>query len=239
MMLLSLILQTYIRHKWVCGTETFSALPIHDFILLRYIAECGLSGCNGQAHSLTFERSSLVLMRNVYIYSVSLDLEGVCTCRLGGQSSSSSRRWRSRSTATRFPSATSRAAWPSTPAARRRASASPATTSAWPACSCRCWGQGSGRCHRGCCQRPSWSHMWVADGIQGHIQDFHLGGCTKDGVQGPHKVPGNSRVLDALSCYLSLILKQSDFFFFFFLGGAGACCTPTWIHQSTGIWTCM
>ena len=118
-----------------------------------------------------------VLMRNVYIiYSVSLDLVGVCTSRLGGQSSSSSRRWRSRSTATRFPSATSRAAWPSTPAARRRASASQATTSAWRVCSCRCWGRVSGRCHRACCRRPSWSHMWVADGIQGHIQDFHLGG---------------------------------------------------------------
>ena len=66
--------------------------------------------------------------------------------------------------------------------------------------------------------------------IQGRIQDFHGGGgrkclcvCVrtymtsakrgvpyKTGVQCILKGPGSSRVLDALSCYLSLIIKHSD-----------------------------
>ena len=33
---------------------------------------------------------------------------------------------------------------------------------------------------------------------------------VKGGVQCPLKGPGNSRALEALSCYLSLLLKQSD-----------------------------
>ena len=44
-------LKTHIRDKWACDTETNISSPISDFILLCYIAECGLSGSNGQAHN--------------------------------------------------------------------------------------------------------------------------------------------------------------------------------------------
>ena len=46
-------LKTHFCGQWVCSTETKSSSPIPDFILLRYIAECGLNGSNRQAQSLT------------------------------------------------------------------------------------------------------------------------------------------------------------------------------------------
>ena len=45
-------LNTHDRDKWVCGTETNTSSPSPNFILLCYIAECGLSGSSGQAHNL-------------------------------------------------------------------------------------------------------------------------------------------------------------------------------------------
>ena len=65
------------------------------------------------------------------------------------------------------------------------------------------------------------------------------------GVQGPLEGPRCSRVLHALSCYLSLFFfKHSDKKWdtkkcsqtqFFFGGegggGEGDCCTPLWIHH--------
>ena len=45
-------LQPHICDRWVCGTETTSSMPMPDFNLLCYIAECGLSGPNQQAHNL-------------------------------------------------------------------------------------------------------------------------------------------------------------------------------------------
>ena len=45
-------LKTHICDKRVCGTETNNSSPIPDIISSRYIAECGLSGSNGHAHSL-------------------------------------------------------------------------------------------------------------------------------------------------------------------------------------------
>ena len=56
------------------------------------------------------------------------------------------------------------------------------------------------------------------------------------GIQGLPNDPGSSRVLDALSCCLSLILKHSDRKFDFknivdqILEGVHACCTPAWIR---------
>ena len=46
-----LLLKTHIHDKWVHGTETKISSPIPDFTSLRYIAECGLSGSNGQVHN--------------------------------------------------------------------------------------------------------------------------------------------------------------------------------------------
>ena len=37
-------LKAHIGDRWVCGTETNGSMPIPDFISLRYIADCGLSG---------------------------------------------------------------------------------------------------------------------------------------------------------------------------------------------------
>ena len=60
--------------------------------------------------------------------------------------------------------------------------------------------------------------------MQGRIQDIQVEGGAKDcgahqdhqarspltiGVQGPYAGPGSSSVLEAFSCYLSLILKHS------------------------------
>ena len=57
MYLINPILKTYIIFviffKWVCSRETSRSLPIPNSILLRYIAECGLSGTN--RHGALFE----------------------------------------------------------------------------------------------------------------------------------------------------------------------------------------
>ena len=46
-------LKTHIRDQWVCGRETNRSIPIPNFNLFNsYIAECGLSGSNMQAHNL-------------------------------------------------------------------------------------------------------------------------------------------------------------------------------------------
>ena len=95
---------------------------------------------------------------------------------------------------------------------------------------------------------------------QGRIQDFQIEGaqkiinnlilCTQrtfrprsmksftTGVQDPFKGPGSSRVLDALSWYLSLILTYSDTKMDLKdivdqnLEGARACCPPPpWIRH--------
>ena len=50
----SLSLKANICYKWVCGTETSCLTTIPSSILLCCIAECGLSGSNGQAHNLKF-----------------------------------------------------------------------------------------------------------------------------------------------------------------------------------------
>ena len=55
------VLKTHIHDKWVCGTETNESTSIPDSISLRYIAEFGLSGSNGQA-------------QNVKIWTVASDL---------------------------------------------------------------------------------------------------------------------------------------------------------------------
>ena len=47
-------IKTHIRDKWVCSAETNISSPIPDFISVRYIAECRLSGSNGQAQNLIF-----------------------------------------------------------------------------------------------------------------------------------------------------------------------------------------
>ena len=45
-------LKTHIRDKWVCGMDTSKYIVDPQFIMLRYIAECGLSVSNGQVHTL-------------------------------------------------------------------------------------------------------------------------------------------------------------------------------------------
>ena len=70
---------------------------------------------------------------------------------------------------------------------------------------------------------------WGGKRLCACISQLHSLKSLTAGVQGPLKVPGSPRVLDALSCYLSLIFKHSDT-----KGGGGCLLCLHWIcHWSS------
>ena len=77
-------------------------------------------------------------------------------------------------------------------------------------------------------------------GVQKMCADVHHYSAKREvltaWVRGLFKGIVSSRVLDALSCYLSHILKHSDTRLDLkngdqFMGGGGGCCAPAWIRH--------